>query len=109
MKRHGDAEAPAGAQSIEELKKRYDQLNKRKIQAETNLGHANRQLDELKRDARDNYGTDDLGELQSKLAEMKAENERKRAAYQTSLEQIETRLAEVERDFAASGSSEAAS
>lgn len=98
MKRPSEA---AGGQSIEELQRRYQQLHTRKIQAETNLSNANRHLDELKADAREKYGTDDLAELQSKLAALKAENEEKRAAYQASLDQIDVRLKQVEQDFAA--------
>ena len=46
--------APQGVrppQDIEELKRRYTALHTRRIQAETNLKHANDQLETLKRQA----------------------------------------------------------
>ncbi len=45
------------------------------------------------------WGTDDLDELQKKLQEMTAENERRRAEYQHHLEKIDADLADVERTF----------
>ena len=88
-------------QSIDELRKRYQGLDKRKIEAETELKGAIKRLDELKKEARDTFGTDDILELQKKLKQMEAENESKRAAYQAELERIETDLASVESRFAA--------
>lgn len=89
----------AKKQGIDELKNRYENLNKRKIQAETNLEHATQLLEELKTQARKEYGTDDVEELRKKLAEMEAENERKRASYQEALDRIETDLAAVEAQY----------
>jgi type II secretory pathway pseudopilin PulG len=88
-------------QTIEELQARYQQLNKRKIQAETTLENARQQLVKLQEDARTKYGTDDVAQLREKLAAMKADNERKRAEYQSQLERIEADLAAVEQKFAA--------
>lgn len=86
-------------QSIEELKKRYENLHRKKIQAETNLENARKQLEELKAQARKEYGTDDIGALKEKLAEMQAENERRRAEYQQRLDRIEADLAAVEEKY----------
>jgi DNA repair exonuclease SbcCD ATPase subunit len=88
-----------GAESLEELRKRYDELQQRKIRAEADREGAQKRLDELKEEARATYGTDDIEELKKKLSEMKAENERKRAEYQAHLEKIERDLAEVESRF----------
>ena len=88
-------------QSIDELRKRHQRLNERKIAAETELKGAIKRLDELKKEARETFGTDDILELQKKLKQMEAENESKRAAYQAELERIETDLASVESRFAA--------
>jgi hypothetical protein len=90
-----------GQQTIEQLQDRYQLLNKRKIQAETNLENARQQLMKLQEEARTKYGTDDVAQLREKLAAMKAENERKRADYQTQLEKIEADLAAVEQKFSA--------
>jgi chromosome segregation ATPase len=89
-------------QSIEELQKRYQKLNTRKIQAETNLENAKTQLERLRQDARENYGTDDVAELREKLDAMTAENEEKRSKYQVDLDRIEAELQAVEQTFAAS-------
>jgi chromosome segregation ATPase len=93
--------AQNGQQSIEQLQERYQQLNKRKIQAETNLDNARQQLAKLQDDARQKYGTADVAELRQKLAAMKSENETKRAGYQAELERIEAELTAVEQKFAA--------
>jgi chromosome segregation ATPase len=102
------AQSAASAQDIETLKKRYDHLSKEKTRAETNLDNARRQLEELKKQARDNYGTDDLTELKSKLQAMKDENERKRSEYQRHLEKIETDLQQIEREYEKAGGAEGA-
>ncbi len=88
------------ASSIEELQRRYQGLHTKKTQAETLRDEATKRLDELKGLARIKYGTDDVAQLQRKLAEMIGENTRKRASYQADLDKIEQGLAEVERRFA---------
>jgi hypothetical protein len=91
----------APKQSIDQLQKRYQQLHERKIKAETNLDHARQQLDRLKQEAREKYGTDDVAELGKKLDAMRNENELKRSKYQADLDRIERDLAAVEEKFAA--------
>lgn len=86
-------------QNIEQLTQRYNRLHTRKIEAETNLKSAHKQLDALKAEAREQYGTDDLDALRRKLAEMEAENEKKRAGYQASLDRIEADLMAVEEKY----------
>src|SRR5262245_24653287 len=92
--------ASNGEQSIEELQQRYAKLHTKKIQADTNLEHARKQLEQLRKEARDKYGTDDLAELRKKLDQMQAENEAARAGYQQELERIEADLTAVEQKFA---------
>jgi phage shock protein A len=87
------------AQSIEELRKRYEELNRRKITAEANHQSAQKQLDDLKAGAKAQWATDDLEELRKKLKEMENENERKRSEYQNQLDKIETDLEEVNQKF----------
>lgn len=89
----------AEKQRIEDLKARYEALNKRKIQAEANLENARNQLEELKTQARSEFGTDDIEALKKMLTDMQAENERKRAAYQENLDRIETDLAAVAEKY----------
>lgn len=91
-------ETPA-EQSIEQLQRRYSELNERKIRSQAQREEAQKQLDKLQAEARDKYGTDNVAELQRKLDEMIADNARKRAAYQADLDKIEQGLAEVERKF----------
>lgn len=88
------------AQNIEELRRRYDDLNQKRIRTDANLQNARKRLEELKEQARKEFGTDDLDELRAKLTEMKSENERKRSEYQESLDKIERELAEVEQQYA---------
>ncbi|MFP4565094.1 MAG: hypothetical protein ACLFNX_01240 [Spirochaetaceae bacterium] len=88
-----------GAQSIEDLQARYQKLQQEKVRAETNRENAEERLSELEAEARETYGTDDIGKLKETLEKMKAENEKKRAEYQAHLDAIESDLAEVEAKF----------
>ncbi|MFP3982133.1 MAG: hypothetical protein ACLFV2_00375 [Desulfurivibrionaceae bacterium] len=92
-------EQESSRETIEQLTKRYQNLDKRKTTAEANLETAGSRLEELKKEAREKYGTDDLEELRKKLSEMETENERKRAEYQESLDRIEKDLEEVEKKY----------
>lgn len=86
-------------QTIEQLQKRYADLNKRKIQAETQRDSAKKQLDDLKADAVRKYGTDDVAKLKEQLNGITIANEQKRAQYQAQLDSIDVKLKEVERMF----------
>lgn len=87
---------------IEELKKRYRELDAKRIAAKANLETAEKRLAELKQEAREKWQTDDLDELKLKLEKMKEDNEAKRDAYQQHVEHIQSRLAQVEAQFAES-------
>jgi hypothetical protein len=91
--------ASDGQQTIEQLQQRFTLLNTQKIQAETRLKDTNKELERLKSEAREKYGTDDLVQLRAKLQEMKDDNEKKRAEYQAELERIEGELVQVEQKF----------
>jgi hypothetical protein len=106
MSSKADKPAAAGPQSIEELTGRYQKLHTRKIQADTNLQHAQERLKALKEDALEKYETDDLDLLRQKLADMTEQNEVKRRQYQEDLDQIEAELAAVEKKFDASTNEE---
>lgn len=82
---------------IEKLRERHKTLEKDKITAEANLETSKNAFENLKRQARESYGTDDLEKLRKMLEEMKHKNEQKRIDYQKHLDEIEDRLAEVER------------
>jgi cell division septum initiation protein DivIVA len=83
-------------ETIGELNRRYDSLRQKKTQAETLLQNAMDELDKLKSEARQRYGTDELDQLRDKLREMEEENLRKRKEYQRLLKRIEEDLAKVE-------------
>jgi chromosome segregation ATPase len=87
-------------QSIEQLQRRYNDLNNKKIRADADLDNAKKELERLKKEARQKYQTDDVAKLEKLLAQMKSDNEEKRKAYQTQLDTIESELAEVEKKFA---------
>jgi hypothetical protein len=93
-------EADPDQQGIEQLQQRYNALHTKKIQAETNLENARQQLERLKSEAREKFGTDDVAQLREKLDAMKAENQRKRENYQAELDRIETELTAVEAKYA---------
>src|ERR1041385_2589361 len=88
-------------QDIETLRKRHTDLDRKRAAAEANLRTANDQLDTLRREAREQYQTDDLDALRKKLAAMKDDNDRKRTEYQQHLDQIETNLKQIEQQHTA--------
>lgn len=92
-------------QTMEELQARYKALDTKRIRADANLQNAKNQLETLKRQAREAYGTDDVAELAKKLESMKAENEQKRQSYQADLDRIEAELSAVEQKFSAAENS----
>lgn len=97
----------AEPQPIEALQKRYERLNTKKIQVDTNLENAKGQLASLKDELRKSYGTDDVAALREKVAAMTAENETKRRDYQAQLDQIDAKLAEIEQRVAATENGQA--
>ncbi len=90
-------------QSIEKLQVRHTELNKKKIQTETQCENAKRELDALQKQAMENYGTHDVAALTAKLEQITTENHEKRAAYQSHLDAIETQLRQVEAQFTQGG------
>src|SRR5262245_27607420 len=91
----------AEPQDIELLKRRHAELHVKKIQAETKKRESENRLTELKRQALEQFGTDDLDELKRKLQSIKAENERKRSGYQEHLDQIDAELDRVSAEHKA--------
>jgi hypothetical protein len=86
-------------ETIEQLRERYDRLNHRKTEAQTLLKSAEGELDRLKAEAKEKFGTDDLDTLKRKLRELEAENLRRREAYQKQLDAIDAALKEVDRKY----------
>lgn len=90
---------------IETLSEQFQKLNKRKIESERDLVNAEKNLNELKQQAQEEYGTENLDELKEKLKQIKAENERKRAEYHQTLGQIEADLTKIETEHQATDAS----
>lgn len=90
---------PTKPLSIEQLQIKYDELNRRKIQAETRHRDASDQLQKLRSQALATWGTDDLDELKLKLVKMQEENESRRAKYQSDLQTIESKLKEIDEKY----------
>lgn len=84
--------------SIDELTQQYHVLNERKIQAETQLKEAEKRLKELQKQANSEFGTSEVDELQTKLQQMEAENETRRADYQQLLNGIQADLEKIETE-----------
>jgi len=85
--------------SIEQLQTKYDELNRRKIEAETRHRDASDQLQKLRSQALAAWGTDNLDELKLKLVKLQEENEARRAKYQSDLQGIEAKLHEVDEKY----------
>ena len=90
---------PPGQLSIEQLQSKFDDLNRRKIQAETRHRDASDQLQKLRSQSLSTWGTDDLDELKLKLVKLQDENEARRAKYQSDLQSIEAKLNEVDDKY----------
>jgi hypothetical protein len=90
---------PPGQLTIEQLQTKFDELNRRKIEAETRHRDAADQLKKLKALSLETWGTDDLDELKLKLVKLQEENETRRAKYQSDLLAIEAKLQEVDDKY----------
>jgi len=88
---------------IEALQLRHEKLKDQRIRAEERLKTAEEKLKGLRKQAKKEFGTDDLGELKTKLRGMQEENARRTQEYTSSLDEIEKRLAEVEERYEGNG------
>lgn len=84
--------------TIEELTAEFERLNKRKIQAETQLKGATETLDTLEKEAVENFGTSKIEDLKKMLTRMEKENEDRRSEYQALLEGISSSLRKLDDD-----------
>ena len=87
------------AQSLEQLAKRYRDLEERKIRNQAVLGETEKQLEDLLQEAEELFGTREVEELQVKLTQMETENEKKRADYQKQLSRIEQSLESISNEL----------
>ena len=105
MNKH-EANPAEQQQAIEALQKRFDKLSHERTRIEARQEAAQKQLDELKEQSRQQFGTDDVAELEKQLAKMEKENAEKRTRYEASLDGIEGELKEIESRFAETESAE---
>jgi hypothetical protein len=89
-------------QSIAELQKRYESFMAEKVKYETQRDSAADELAKLKKQAMEQFGSDDIGKLEKMLADMKTENEKRTREYQASLDKIDQNLKDVRDSFAES-------
>jgi len=90
---------PDSNQTMDQLKKRFEELSLMKVKYETQRDSAAGELADLKQQALEVYGSDDVKQLEKMLAEMKTENEKKRSEYQASLDKIDANLRDVQESF----------
>ncbi len=98
---------PDSNQTIEQLKKRFEELSLQKVKYETQRDAAASELADLKQQALELYGSDDVAQLEKMLSEMKTDNEKKRSEYQASLDEIDSNLQAVQESFNAAQETEA--
>lgn len=83
-------------EKLETLKGDYKELETKKIQTETNIKTLEAELERLRKQAQENYGTSDLEELKKLLEKRRKENETMVAEYDQHIQGIKERLAEIE-------------
>lgn len=84
---------------IQALKARFDELNSKKFKTDAALEEKAKTLDDLKRTAKENFGTDDPEKLQALLQKYEAENLEMRRNYESLLNQIEAELKQIEDEY----------
>lgn len=95
------AKSSGESQTIERLQARYESLNEQKIKVSAQREHAQQRLEELKTQAQDQYGSDDVEQLAAMLKQMKSKNEEMRSQYQAALDGIDQDLAAINEKFSA--------
>jgi len=81
---------------LDGLRQQYEQLRERKVRTEQDVANLSAQLEALKQQAKEQYGTSDLGELQQLLEEKRQQNEEVVASYREHIQQIQADLTAVE-------------
>jgi hypothetical protein len=91
---------PAEPEGIEVLQRRHRDLERKKIQAESDLRNLEKQLADARAEALRLFQTDEVEGLRELLKRMNEENLRKRRDYQAHLDAIAAGLAAVEQAHA---------
>ena len=83
------------AKYIEDLKSRYNNLSRLKIQTETELSAAQKDLDNAMSEAEKEFGVKTLDELRELYSKKENENSEKVANFEKTISDIEAKLREL--------------
>lgn len=83
-------------QELNGLRRQYEQLRDQKVRTEQQVTDLSGQLEALKEQAKAEYGTSDIEELQALLEKKRQENVQVVAEYREHIQQIQADLAGVE-------------
>jgi len=86
-------------QELGELRRRYELLHEKRVRTEQDMSNLSRQLDTLREQAMERYGTSDISELQQLLEEKRQQNERLVAEYKEHITTIQNDLLTVENQI----------
>lgn len=82
-------------QRLEGLKADFENLREEKVRTEQNLDNIAQQLGEMEKSAAEAWGTADVAELETLLADKRAENARLVEEYETHIREVKSALASV--------------
>ena len=84
-----------GLNRLEELRPRFERLREERIRAEGEVERLARELDEARRRAREEFGTDDEGEIRRMIEAMEAENAAAVEEVAAAIRAVEERIARL--------------
>ena len=85
-------------QRLDELRPAFETLKAERIRAESDIARLTRELDEARRLAREEFGTDDEDEIRRLIAEARARNDAMVAEFADRVRAVEANLKELGAD-----------
>ena len=85
----------SGLSRLDELRPRFETLKAERIRAESEVERLGRELEEARRRAREEFGTDDEGEIRRMIEAAEAENAAAVEEFAASLRAVEERIAKL--------------
>ena len=73
-----------------------------KVRADENLKNAQKQLQQVQSEAEEMFGTSNIAELMAMLEKMELENKQLQADYQKHLDEVESELQAVDKEYSQS-------